>query len=806
MVVYSSLMLSSEILNYSLFPGNKILSQEDFLNLGLQLKNNANLLLTQTWNSLALIDFCARMIDSEFFEDAKPIYEMACRQCPELLCIGLAMLRPGWNSVNKEVLIKLLCGFLLGQGMSGVVLAKLWSVDEETMLVCMVELHRRDPSCLSRLLDVAQELKILPNLLSSKSLSFNLDCAVLAYRRQHLNLDKWFRDQITSQGQPFVDASFAFIMEKLSLQIKRHKGLQTPPFVSLPYDSLMVILKVFQSNGSIISPGQLKELSESMAMAYESMSSVPTSMSQSHHHDTTMNVEQTGGQVSFSADVEDDVNSFFDKVFTRQCSVPDAVEILKRLKQSDNPREQAIFSCFIHNLCDEYRFFAKYPENELMMTAVLYGQLISHNLFPSQVMGNCLKAVLEALKKPPVNKLFKFGITSLFQFQNRLSEWPQFCSLLLQISTLRELYPDFYNFIASCSGSGAVSAGSVPTGQISGILGKQPAETSNVPAIAVGDRSRDVQNPAADFPAPPDALRDKILFIINNLSASNIPSKANELVKVLNEIYFEWLAHYVVVKRASTEPNFHDLYVKLLDCLQLSKLEREILGQTYSFLHHVFHSAPSSGVMNYEKIAVKNIGTWLGMLTLGRNKPILKRDLCLKELLLESFRSNKLLLAIPFVCKVLEQASQSRVFSLPNPWLLGHLRLLAEFYAFGDLKLNMKFEIELLFKSHRTQIKSIEPSSLFSFHRKSALAPSEPFDSTVERFISPLYNIFCLNEQVAPLLADDFSRVTFLLATYYAIGEVLFLFNDLVTGVAFGKMHENGPGFRTRFGIERYSH
>ena len=37
-------------------------------------------------------------------------------------------------------------------------------------------------------------------------------------------------------------------------------------------------------------------------------------------------------------------------------------------------------ACMIHNLFDEYRFFAKYPDKELSITAVLFGGLIQRGL------------------------------------------------------------------------------------------------------------------------------------------------------------------------------------------------------------------------------------------------------------------------------------------------------------------------------------------------------------------------------------------------------------------------------------------
>lgn len=77
---------------------------------------------------------------------------------------------------------------------------------------------------------------------------------------------------------------------------------------------------------------------------------------------------------------------------------------------------------------------------------------------------------------------------------------------------------------------------------------------------------------------------------------------------------------------------------------------------------------------------------------------------------MEGFEHKRLIVVIPFVCKVLEQCSSSKVFNPPNPWLMAIMRLLVELYHFAELKLNLKFEIEVLCKNIKLDIKDINPS------------------------------------------------------------------------------------------------
>merc|ERR1712054_350742 len=101
---------------------------------------------------------------------------------------------------------------------------------------------------------------------------------------------------------------------------------------------------------------------------------------------------------AFPADIEEEANSYFQKIYTGEVSIETAIKLLETFKSSNNPREQEIFACMIHNLLDEYRFFPKYPPKELRITGVLFGSLIQHQLVSYLALGIALRYVLDALK------------------------------------------------------------------------------------------------------------------------------------------------------------------------------------------------------------------------------------------------------------------------------------------------------------------------------------------------------------------------------------------------------------------------
>ncbi|KAL5652183.1 hypothetical protein ACJX0J_037641, partial [Zea mays] len=115
--------------------------------------------------------------------------------------------------------------------------------------------------------------------------------------------------------------------------------------------------------------------------------------------------------------------------------------------------------------------------------------------------------------------------------------------------------------------------------------------------------------------------KDKILFMINNISISNMEAKAKEFNKVIQEQYYPWFAQYMVMKRASIEPNFHDLYLKFFDKVNSKSLNKEILKATYE---------------NCKVFVLSN--SWLGKFTIGRNQALRAKEIDPKSLIVENSR------------------------------------------------------------------------------------------------------------------------------------------------------------------------
>lgn len=76
---------------------------------------------------------------------------------------------------------------------------------------------------ITRILDVAQDLKVLESLLEVRPFAFALDVVALASRREYLNLDKRITDNVQAHGADFLHGIITF----LDLKMQNEKVVRT---------------------------------------------------------------------------------------------------------------------------------------------------------------------------------------------------------------------------------------------------------------------------------------------------------------------------------------------------------------------------------------------------------------------------------------------------------------------------------------------------------------------------------------------------------------------------------------------------
>ena len=636
---------------------------------------------------------------------------------------------------------------------------RLYATSPPTVVAACLEAWRstssEGPSVrLSAILHIINIARLLPSpteavgsLLSGKDVEFSLAMAFVMADHDYLQLKVWLSEKFKGpNATPVAIALMGWIRTQYPTAAPRADPSkpQNGPLVSLEnvLTSLQLLRELDPSIKSQSSGGQgdartigqvLQALIEVVVQTFPALRPHFAEAAAPRSPSPAGNTGGGGSGTGASEDVEEMATQYFQNIYTSTQSIAEIVEMLKRFKTSGNSKENEIFACMVHNLFDEYRFFSKYPEKELRITGILFGALIQEQLVSSITLGIALRYVLEALRKPPSpqgtttssGKMFKFGMFALEQFKGRLHEWPQYCSHIVQIPHLKENYaelvaeieqemsksanrpPAAKSGVATSPSAASTSSGNRPGAPPSNLELPKPRVAEFGPNLgrAVTDMESYDESSAV---APPDAILDRVQFMINNMAPSNVEQKANELREMLDSQYFMWLGQFLVVKRISTQANFHSLYLSFLDYLgdYGRGLVEAILQSAYYNIGKLLRS-PKITTSSSERSYLKNLGIWLGQITLARNRPILQIMLDCKELLLQGYETGKLIAVAPFLAKTLEGAKSSIVFRPPNPWLMGILGVFRSVYNVEGLKMNIKFEVEVLCKNLGIKLEDI---------------------------------------------------------------------------------------------------
>jgi CCR4-NOT transcription complex subunit 1 len=283
------------------------------------------------------------------------------------------------------------------------------------------------------------------------------------------------------------------------------------------------------------------------------------------------------------------------------------------------------------------------------------------------------------------NKKFDFAVTVLDKIRTCLAKQPEFCEGLLDNDHLLARSPELVNqligalnppIVLSPEKAQALKAALEAKLQpkvVAAPVPERPPQTleSDLDLLESEDRSkRSHTNPDKE---------KKLMLFLNNLTFESLNERHKELDKLLDSKEFiKWVSYHIVFRRIPTcnQPNSFEIYVNMLG--KVPRLERPVTKLTYKILQKWFRLTGKS--VNDNKLKqFKNLGYWLGRLTIARNEPVLINRLNLKEILINSYQKVRLLPNVEVIVKILEARKDSqKVFCLRNPWLFPIICVLRE--------------------------------------------------------------------------------------------------------------------------------
>lgn len=738
--------LTPEQLDATTIPGlERSITLEDYANSAQKVRERAAVAVRHPLVSVAALSaiFNAALSSihaSQTIEAKRLFQEVVVPNLDIFLVSAFDVPRQSWANMAVETLGSLFENFLYKRSPEyDFVLDSLWRKDKEWVVQRLIDAHAVKPSDLPLVFEHAvkhnwlDELLYLPN-------GFGLDLAALAHAEGYLDLSKWARynaDRSTEISRTLTQ----FLLIKANLEIasqrpdSQHNGKATTNLQVRTVSALLQILEDFMPKAPV---------PDLIVVQRQCITAYPRLINYGEGYDDIIDANSARGN-GLPPAANNKMEEHYKRMYSEEIPVRTIVDILDRYKHSRDMLDQDVFACMIHGLFDEYNHYVDYPLEALATTAVLFGGIISHKLISDLPLKIGLGMVLEAVRDHrPDESMYKFGLQALMQLLARFREWPGFCKQLLQVPGLQgtEAYKKAEEIVREHEDDLVRGRGSAGTPHSLGFAGDALAN-GNTDALATADGPNapfaaigiDPVPPGVGYEDPDEDEQGKIQFVLNNITEQTLLSMCMELRDMLEHKHQQWFASHLVEERAKMQPNYHHVYLDLVKFFEDPTLWSEILRETYISVARMLNSEATMQ-NSTERTHLKNLGGWLGLLTLARDRPIKHKNIAFKQLLIEAHDTKRLIVVIPFVCKVLLQGVTSAVFRPPNPWLMDIIYLLIELYHHAELKLNLKFEIEVLCKGLSLDHKSIEPSGEI-LNRPTveepavALAPEqlEPFDA-----------------------------------------------------------------------------
>lgn len=627
------------------------------------------------WNSIEFIETMLNLAKEDKLDIIVKHFEKAIQDSPDLLMIGVAQSRPRHYLLQSELIFSYIQPKLSNPKLledSIPVISQILLVNPELFSRTLNDIFVREPSTLDTIVDVLTELNVTELIIASSDPKFATHLAVTSsFKRDNLlNFSLWLKSVLVLNGNLYIESFLSYLKVKLpqiNLNQKEHKELLK--YIALIYRWIPLLTNITST-----------ELQRAVAAGIIISQQV---------WDEVLRL-QANSPFDPPKDVEEIADGHLKNIFSGEISMEKATAELQKFKESTNQKSRTIYACIIHNLFDEYRFFPKYSDRDLLKAATLFGSIINKDIIKGITLDLAKNFIFSSWISND-QRMLQFAVIALNEFKGRIKEWPHFCSFLKYSSRYNiplELATEIEN---------ALKPKQIQKSKVTPLESQSQEESTSIYGVPK-DATTLVLSDGEEILTPNEETQSNIGFIFNNLSQPKtemFEEKVRTLKSSVDKIYYPYLCYYIVVERAATQLGHQDTYVQLIISMKDKDFENRIMDQTYKSIRTLLKS-PLKKENTLERKLLKTLGEWLGRLTLERNKPILVKELELQQLLIQSFEKGNLPAVAAFVSKTMTYVEKSDVFKPPNPWTMMILSLLKEIHSHRDVETSVKFDVEIL--------------------------------------------------------------------------------------------------------------
>lgn len=702
--------------------------------------NSKSLNLIEAWSCIDLIEVLFSLSKGNYYMKVKELFEWPIQNIPEVLAFVLTSIHPDQDTfLYDELIQETLQNFLNNHMTSQNKIEELWNDSKDLIIKTLCNMYENSPDLmtLSKILDLTQKMKdSLLILVSCNYYNFAVNLGILSAKRDFLHLDKWLKERISNAGDDFIEALNSYIQTNVIDQCKKN----------------------ITNKENILDKAQLTI--ESLAIILENLMNICSSnkfseKTRNDSKETYKAIFELFDELSYSSSNREEIDRIADKIFKQmykgEITVDEVIEKLETNKNSSNNKSTELYACMIHCILDEYRFYHQYPEKELTLAATLFGQVINHKLLEGVLESIALKYILEAIRKE-AGLMFKFGTIALVQFIEKIQQWPTYLAALIETKQLKSsthIYDTLikkYNEWCNNQGNNGKIAQSNEqierdeghaknkdsNGSISDSDEANKNEDSKVSHIndntswtngckldktGIDKKAKkiieedtnilqgylpiclDAEETIKKVQQPTNEIKYTFKYIFNSFTNNNESEKANEIKKILtkNPDYINWFSNFFIITKICIGNVNIIAYNELIKEIDIVDLNKSLIKYSVYYIRKLLASNNLDKDVKEQNI-LKNLGGFLGKLTLARNRPIFARELDLKEIIFNAYESGKLTAIIGFTAKIMENIASSKIFHPQNPWVYAILSLLGEIRVKQNLKNSIQLKIEELFK------------------------------------------------------------------------------------------------------------
>ena len=725
--------------------------------------SSKNHYLIDNWRTVKLIETLLYISEGEYYEKVKLMFDWALKNIPEIIIMALLIIKIDFNEnlLMKDLILEILTSILNDKNPRIKLIDEIWQTNKDIVIFTLYNTWKKsqDLMNLSMIFDLSNSLlkdSLLP-LVNSKYHNFSVHLGLLASKRDYLHIEKWLKKSIEKYGDDFINSLLDYLKINIILPCQINTN-QTEPNnkasilekAQLSLESLSIILNTLNSyntqeennnSNNNININTNDKISSKTKAEIEEINKIIYDI-----------YDELQDQQINSEEIEKEVSQLLRNMLEEKKTVDKVISLLIKYKSSNDKKQNEIFSCLVHGLLDEYRFYSQYPENKLKIISELFGKIINNKLLDGIIETLALKYILEGIKKGE-GILYLFGINALSQFIGKISHWPKYMKTLLDLEQIKQNKKIYLRILQEnekiqkkiiSDNSAENSDKFIPLISISHSENKSIEDNINNNSInkSKDSKEKEIENvdklknkltgvtksfidyeynnsqSSADeqkVEIPMDEVIKKAKKIFDTLNKLNIFEKSLEIINLLgnDEKVIRWFSYYFITTKINNSENipfmlFNELFIQVNNPI----LSKYILKDTIKYIQELL-SLDCLYIDDKCKNILKNLGTWLGFNTLSKNKPIFAKDIDFRELISNSYKKGELNTIIPFTCKVFSFITKSKIFTINNPWINGILSLLKEIYHKSLLSFALKKEIETFFEYIKIEMSSISISNRY---------------------------------------------------------------------------------------------